>query len=310
VVFYVSALTTGAFDRNLLFNVPADAGQSADWLPKGWYGVFAALPFAIWFFLAIEQLPLAAEEAHDVVNDMPKALIWGIVTLLLLALATLVLNSGVGGGAAAIGASDAPLADGFQAVFGIGTASKLLTLIALTGMIASFHTIIYAYGRVLFALSRAGYIPRWISLTNKRHAPYAALILGAVIGMLCTVVIKLTGEAGVGAALITMAVLGAVISYAMVMAAYIKLRISRPDLVRPYRSPLGVPGAVVGLLLSLLALGATFAVKEYRTGVIGVGLFVAAGIVYFLAYSRHRLVAQAPEEEEALIAEAEKELTH
>ena len=311
VVFYVSAVATGAFDRNLLFNVPADAGQSANWLPKGWYGVFAALPFAIWFYLAIEQLSLAAEEAHDVVNDIPKALIWGIVTLLLLSLATLVLNTGVGGGAAAIGASEAPLADGFKAVFGIGKASKLLTLIALTGLIASFHTIIYAYGRVLFALSRAGYFPRWISLTNERHTPHAALILGAVVGLLCTVVIQLTGdEKGAGATLITMAVLGAVISYAMVMAAYIKLRITRPDLERPYRSPLGVPGAVVGLLLSLLALCATFAVEKYRTGVIGVAVFVAIGIVYFLAYSRHRLVAQAPEEEEALIAEAEKELTH
>ncbi len=180
VLFYVSAPATGAFEFGLLFNVEPEAGQSADWLPHGWWGVFAALPFAIWFYLAIEQLPLAAEETHDVANDMPKALILGMLTLLLLSLFTLVLNSGVGGGAVAIGESDAPLADGFEAVFGIGATSKLLTLMALTGLIASFHTIIYAYGRVLFALSRAGYIPRWISLTNKHHTPYIALILGAL----------------------------------------------------------------------------------------------------------------------------------
>jgi len=40
-----------------------------------------------------------------------------------------------------------------------------------------------------------------------------------------------------------------------------------------------------------------------------VAIFLVLGIVYFLAYSRHRLVAQAPEEEEALIADAEHELT-
>ncbi len=309
-VFYVSALATGSFSPELLTNIPADPGQSADWLPKGWMGVFKALPFAIWFYLAIEQLPLAAEEAHDVVNDMPKALIFGILTLLLLSLLTLVLNSGVGGGAAAIGASDAPLADGFQAVFGIGAASQLLTLIALTGLIASFHTIIYAYGRVLFALSRAGYIPRWISVTNSNHTPYAALILGAAVGFLCTVLIKLTGGSGVGAALLNMAVFGAVISYTMVMASYIKLRISRPDLPRPYRSPLGIPGAVVGGLLSVLALVATFAVEDYQPAVIGVALFLVVGVLYFVLYSRHHLVAQAPEEEEALIARAEEELAH
>ena len=98
VIFYLAALFSGEFHWDLLFNVPADPGQSATWLPKGWSGVFFALPFAIWFYLAIEQLPLAAEETHDVVRDMPKALIWGIVTLLILSLFTLVLNSGVGGG--------------------------------------------------------------------------------------------------------------------------------------------------------------------------------------------------------------------
>jgi ethanolamine permease len=310
IVFYVSAVASGAFDFDLLFNVPADEGNSADWLPKGWSGVIAALPFAIWFYLAIEQLPLAAEESHDAARDMPKALIWGIVTLLVLSLLTLVLNSGIGGGAVAIGNSDAPLSDGFQAVFGTGMASWLLTLLALTGLIASFHTIIYAYGRVLFALSRAGYIPRWISLTNSQHTPYVALILGAAIGLLCTVVISVTGAEGVGAALLNMAVFGAVISYTMVMASFVKLRIVRPDMPRPYRSPLGIPGAVVGALLSLVALFATFSVEDYRPAVWGVAIFLVIGILYFLLYSRYHLVAQAPEEENALIERAEEDLAH
>jgi ethanolamine permease len=166
-------------------------------------------------------------------------------------------------------------------------------------VIASFHTIIYAYGRVLFALSRSGYFPRWISVTGKRHTPYVALILGAVVGLLCAVAIKFAGgeDSAVGAALLNMAVFGAVISYAMVMLSYIKLRISRPDLPRPYRSPLGIPGAVVGLLLSLLALVATCSVEGYRPAIAGVALLLLAGIVYFIVYSRHHLVAQAPEEQ-------------
>ncbi len=311
VIFFVSALTTDSFDVNLLYNIPPEPGQSATWLPMGWKGVFAVLPFAMWFYLAIEQLPLAAEEAHDTVRDMPRALIVGMATLLLLSLFTLVLNSGVGGGALQIGNSDAPLADGFKAVFGNRAAAKLLTLISLAGLVASFHTVIYAYGRVLFALSRSGYIPRWISLTGKNHTPYVALILGAVIGLGCAFMIRLSGDNGtVGAALLNMAVFGAVISYIMVMCCYIKLRISRPDMERPYKSPLGIPGAVVGALLSLVALVATFSVEEYRPAVIGVAIFVVVGILYFLLYSRHHLVAQAPEEEEALIIQADEELAH
>jgi ethanolamine permease len=38
-------------------------------------------------------------------------------------------------------------------------------------------------------------------------------------------------------------------------------------------------------------------------------IFLVLGIIYFLVYSRHRLVAQAPEEENALIEQAEDELT-
>ncbi|MCX7739915.1 MAG: amino acid permease, partial [Meiothermus sp.] len=83
VVFYVAAVFSGAFSWEKVFNIPPPEGGSS-FLPFGWYGVFAALPFAIWFYLAIEQLPLAAEESHDVVRDMPRALILGIITLLVL----------------------------------------------------------------------------------------------------------------------------------------------------------------------------------------------------------------------------------
>lgn len=308
VVFYVGAIFSGAFSWEKVMNIVPDPGQTA-FLPKGWYGVFAALPFAIWFYLAIEQLPLAAEETHDVVRDMPKALILGIITLLALSVFTLVLNSGVGGGAAEVGVSSAPLDIGFKAVFGEGATSTLLTLIALTGLVASFHTIIYAYGRVLFAQSRAGYIPRWISVTGKStHTPHRALILGAVVGYLIAILIDQFGDSVVGASLLTMAVFGAVISYALVMISYIQLYRSRPQLKRPYVSPLGVPGAWLGTILSVISLVATFAIPSNRPGVWGVAIFVGLMYIYYLLYSRHRLVAQAPEEEIALVLEAEKEL--
>lgn len=311
VVFYISALATGAFQWNLLFNIAADPGQSETFLPKGWYGVFAALPFAIWFYLAIEELPLAAEETVDTVKDMPKALILGIFTLLALSLFTLVINSGLGGGAKVIGSSGAPLNDGFVAIFGEGATTVVLTLIALTGLVASFHTIIYAYGRVLFALSRAGYIPRWISVTSDNYkTPHIALILGGVIGFVVALILDRAGTGAVGAALLNMAVFGAVISYAFVMFSYIKLKISRPDLPRPYQSPLGIPGAVVGAALATTALVACFANPDYRPGVYGVAAFLVVSILYFALFTRNRLVAQAPEEEVALMEAAQKELKH
>ncbi|KAB8140381.1 ethanolamine permease [Chloroflexia bacterium SDU3-3] len=314
-IFYVGAVASGAFQWDKVFNVVADPQQPAalgasSFLPFGFYGIFAALPFAIWFYLAIEQLPLAAEESHNAASDMPKALIGGIITLLALSIFTLVLNAGVGGGASEVGASLAPLDIGFKAIFGTGATQTLLTVAALTGLIASFHTIIYAYGRVLFALSRSGYIPRFISVTSaKYHTPARALVIGGVVGLGLALLID-RFAASVGAALLTMSVFGAVISYALVLLSYIKLAISKPELPRPYRSPLGVPGAVVGVVLAVISLIATMAIESNRPGVIGTAVFLAAMIVYYYIYSRKHLVAQAPEEEAAILEAANAELKH
>ncbi len=307
--FYVTALGSGAFKPELLFNIPPDEGQSS-FLPKGIFGIFAAIPFAIWFYLAIEQLPLAAEETKDVVTNMPKALIYGILTLIGLTLFTLVLNTGVGGGAAAIGASAAPLSDGFKAIFGESITTVLFTLIALVGLIASFHTVIYAAGRVLFALSRSGYYPRWISVTGvKTHTPHRALLLSGVFGFIIAWLCQ-QYSATVGAALLSMSVFGAVISYTVVMLCYIKLKVQRPNMPRPYKSPLGLAGAVVGVALSVVAIAATLAVESNRPAVIGTAIFFACMMLFFALYSRKKLVAQAPEEEVALVAKSEKELIH
>lgn len=245
--FYVSMLVSGVFDPTLLFNIPADSGQWASWLPKGWQGVFAAIPYAIWFYLAIEILPLANEETQDVPRNMPTALISGMFTLIVLSVFTLVLNSGVAGGAAAIGQSNVPLGDGLEAYFGKGSTSSVVAAIALTlGLGASLPTQIYGYGRILFSLSRAGYIPRWISVTSKNHTPYRALLLGTLVGLICVMLVD-AGSDAVDAVILNMSVFGAVLSYILAMLSYIKLKLTRPDLPRPYESPFGIWGQLLGL---------------------------------------------------------------
>lgn len=309
-VMYVGVLLTGAFDPALLTNVPVNASRTgaSAFLPEGWYGIWAALPFAIWFYLAIEQLPLAAEESHDVRRDMPRALVTGMVVLFVLSLLTLVLNTGVGGGAAEVGASDAPLFVALREVFGQGIGGRVLAGCALVGLIASFHSIIYAYGRVLFAASRSGYIPRGISRVSTRQTPARALVLGAVVGLTLTVLLDRFGGSAVGAALLTMAVFGATTSYALVMWTYLVWRRRRPNMERPYQSPLGVAGGWVGLVVSLVALAGTVALEDNRPGVLATAGFVGIMFGYYWFYSRHRLVASSPEEAIALVREAEAEV--
>lgn len=306
-IFYVAVLVSGKFDAGLLTNIPPDEGASS-FLPHGIAGIFPALPFAIWFFLAIEELPLAAEESHAPHRDIPRATIWGMTTLLVVAFLTLFLNTGVGGGAAEVGTSGTPLFDGFKGVFGEGTAAELLALIGLVGLIASFFTIIYAYGRNTYSLARAGYFPKWLSVTHgQRQTPHVALVAGAVVGYGLALLMYQLGKAEgalagqVVGALLYMAVFGAVISYFMQCLSFILLRWRLPHIERPYRSRLGVWGAGIAAAIALVSLVSLYFNDDYRPGVYGTLVYFVLGIIYFAVRGRHRLVL-SPEEEFAMTA--------
>lgn len=297
LVFFVGALTELDFSRWAI----GDQG----WFPEGIPGVFFALPFAIWFYLAIEELPLAAEESHDPQRDIPRGTIYGLLTLIVTGFLVLFLNSSIAPGAATLAESGEPLNDGLKTIFGGGTAASLLALVAVTGLVASFHTIIYAYGRNIFSLSRAGYYPQFLSLTHgRRQTPYVALLAGAIVGFLLTILLDQAQKnewlgGNLGAALLTMAVFGAVISYFMQTVAFILLRRNYPNIERPYRSPLGEWGAFVAAAIALVSLFALFWNEDYRPGVLGVAIFYAITVAYFALTGRRRLVL-SPEEEFAV----------
>ena len=302
--FFIAAIFSGKLDFGLLTNIAPEEGGSK-FLPFGISGIFPAIPFAIWFFLAIEELPLAAEESHDPKRDIPRATLWGMTTLLITGALTLFLNTGVVG-ATPLGDSATPLFDGFTTIFGAGTNAELLGLLGLTGLIASFFTIIYAYGRNTYSLSRAGYFPKVLSITHpKRRTPHVALIAGAVVGYLLSLLIYELGKsesktAGqIVGALLYMAVFGAVISYAMQCFSFIVLRRNLPNITRPYMSPVGIVGAAIAGVIALVSLVSLYSNEDYRPAVYGTLIYFVLGILYFAIAGRHRLVL-SPEEEFAL----------
>ncbi|WP_396923413.1 ethanolamine permease [Mycolicibacterium sp.] len=294
VVFAVAAI--GHFDVANLTNIAVDTGAAgaSEFLPHGYLGIWAAIPFAIWFFLAVEGVPLAAEETANPERNVPRGIIAAIAVLLVSCAVVLVLTTGAGG-AEEMSDSGNPLVE----ALGDGTAAKLVNYIGLAGLIASFFSIIYAYSRQLFALSRAGYLPTALSVTNSRKAPTLALIIPGIIGF----ILSLTGQ---GALLLNMAVFGAALSYVLMMISHIVLRVREPNMPRPYRTPGGAITTGFALVIAVLAVIATFLVDPVAAGWC---LAVFAGfMVYFAVYSRHRLVANSPDEEFAMLAQAESEL--
>lgn len=292
-VFSVAALSH--------FDLHRWALEGSGWLPHGKSGIFRSLPFALWVYLGIEQLPLAAEEAHEPARNMPKGILSALLTLVLFAFAVITLNSGIAPGATAVGKSNEPLFLGFRTIFGAGLGSELLALTACTGLIASFHAIIYAYGRQIYSLARAGYFPYWLSPTHStRKTPHRALIAGAFLGFMTALFIHfLPQQSPVAGVLLNMAVFGAVIAYIFQMLSFIVLRFRHPSIERPFRSPLGVTGAIVAMIISALTLIALFLNPDYRPGAWGAFVWFLCGLLYFALYARKRLIL-SPEEEFAI----------
>ena len=301
VVFVVAALVK--FDPANLNNIPVDhsAVGASTFLPFGVLGIWAALPYAIWFFLAVEGVPLAAEESKNPAKDMPRGIIGAMLTLIFFAGTILIVAPGAAGSNILM-ASGNPLVEALQspaAYGGQNLVSGFINVVGLLGLIASFFSIIYAYSRQTFALSRAGYLPKVLSITGSRKTPTLALIVPGVIGFIMAVLNQ-------GSLLILVAVFGATISYIMMCASHIVLRIKEPDLERPYRTPGGIVTTGIALVLAVVALIAGFLV-DTRVLVISAVVFAVA-IAYFGLYSRHHIVGTAPEEEFALIKSAESEL--
>ncbi|WP_442581557.1 amino acid permease [Mesorhizobium sp. ASY16-5R] len=313
VVFWISAIPNMDFSRWAL-NIGADPATGAavelpegngSYFPFGFSGVLATLPFAVWLFLAIEQLPLAAEESVDPKRDMPRGIIAGMLTLMVSAFMIVLLNpSVIGVGAFKLGSSGEPLLDGFRAIYG-DAGAVLLGLIALVGLIASFHTIVFAMGRQVYSLARAGYFPNALSVTHPTYkTPHVAMLAGAILGLAIMMIMwfSLGGEAAgslIGSVLLNMAVFGAMCSYIAQAVSFILLRKNQPHIARPYRSPLGIPGAVLTIIIGVVTLLYQVQDPNFSKGVIWVILWFAIGIVYFALIGRHKLIL-SPEEEFAL----------
>jgi ethanolamine permease len=247
-----------------------------DPLPHGMSGVFEALPFAIWFYLAIEGVANAAEEAKNPQRDVAFGFGAALATLVVLALLVFVAAVGVAGWPAIVyapgssEASDAPLPLALAHV--VGRESLLYSLlisVGLFGLVASFHGILLAAGRATMALGRAGFIP---AIFGQVHAasgtPRSALALNLGFGLLAI-------WSGTTAEIITLSCLGALLLYVLSLAALFRLRVREPELVRPYRAPLYPWSALVALLLALSCLVALlvghFAVASLFALLIGLG---------------------------------------
>jgi ethanolamine permease len=219
VLFYVAAAPH--FHLSMVITHPL--------LPFGWSGVMAAVPFAIWFYLAIEGGAMAAEECVDPQKDIPEGFLSGMGTLVVMALLVLFLTAGIANWKL-VTAVDYPLPVALAAVYGARSFIVLaVNFIALAGLIASLHGIMVGYSRQTYVMARSGYLPKFLAYLDPRfRSPVWALVVPGIIGIGAVLT-------GLTSMVITISAFGAVALYLLSLIALFVLRAKEPDMKRPFK---------------------------------------------------------------------------
>jgi ethanolamine permease len=252
-------------------------------MPFGWGGVFAALPFAVWFYLAIEGVAMVAEEVKEPQKNIPKGYISGLATLIFLALGVMILTGGITDWRIFSKNMDYPLPEAIAIALGKANGlTKIFASIGLFGLIASFHGTILASSRQVFAMARSGYLPRFLSgVSHRFKTPHWAIIVAGIISCLAL----LTGKTD---QIIVLSVLGAIVMYLMSMASLFILRKKEPNLERPFASPFYPVFPAVALFISAVCLFAIMYYNFYISLIFFAGLVLA--IAVFMMLGKHKVI--------------------
>lgn len=250
-------------------------------MPFGWAGVFAALPFAVWFYLAIEGVAMVAEEVKEPKKNIPRGYISALVTLVALALGVMILTGGITDWRK-LSNLDYPLPEAIGIVLGKASGlTKIFASIGLFGLIASLHGTILASSRQVFAMARSGYLPRGLAGINHRFkTPHWALIAGGVVSFIAI-------YSGTTAQIIVLSVLGAIVMYLMSMLSLFILRKKEPRLERPFASPFYPVFPATALIISAVCLFAITWFNLQVSGIFFAGLAVV--IAVFAWMGKHKI---------------------
>jgi amino acid transporter len=192
-------------------------------------GVLGGAALIFFAYLGFEEIANLAEEARHPARDLPRAILIAVVVsttlYVLVAAASVTLLA-----PAQLAASTSPLADAMQA-----GAPRLAGALAGVALFATANTALIAMmaaSRLLFAMARGSDAPSLLARTLVgRKTPAAAILLVAVGALIC---LPLGGVGLVG----SIASLLALVTFASVNTALIRLRFTDPETKRPFRVPL------------------------------------------------------------------------
>ncbi|MFC7546806.1 amino acid permease [Plantactinospora sp. GCM10030261] len=243
-------------------------------------GIFAAGALVFFAFIGFDIVATAAEETKLPQRDMPRGILGSLAICTALYVAVSLVVVGMQNYAELD--TEAPLAAAFQAV-GQPFVANLITVGALAGLTTVVMILMMGQSRVAFAMSRDGLLPRWLSRVHPRFGtPYRITI---IVGLL---VAALAGFIPLEE-LAELVNIGTLFAFALVSAAVIILRRTRPDLRRGFR----VPWMPVIPILAVLTCVMLMMFLTVETWLRFLAWMALGFVVYFLYGRRHSRVGKA-----------------
>ena len=262
---------------------PAVAYTSVQAPIHSWHAVMSAVPFAIWLYLAIEGGALSAEEVKTPGKTIPRGLIAAIMTLAICSLLTILTTAHLLQGPHVL--VDYPIPAALQKIHATDSVPVMLvSCLGLFGLLASLNGIIMGCSRQMFGLARAGYLPAALQKLTRKDVPYVSVLVTGLIGMICV------SSANISAALIEVAVFGALVMYLGALISWFVLN-RRGSLNNEYYK---VPFSFIPKVALIACLVCLYAVCRYAiwTGTLDImgwhfslfGLVIFISVVAFIYY--------------------------
>jgi APA family basic amino acid/polyamine antiporter len=265
---------------------------AANWHPfippnKGKFGEFGlsgiARGAAVIFFayIGFDAVSTAAQEAKNPQKDMPVGIIGSLVICTIL----YILVSGLLTAVVpytSLNVAD-PVAIGIDAT-GVRWGSLLVKAGAVAGLGSVMLVMLLGQSRVFYSMSRDGLLPPWAGAIHPRfRTPWiSSLVVGVCVAIFASLI-----PIGDLAVLVN---IGTLLAFVIVCAGVWILRRKRPDLPRPFKTPLVPLVPILGILTSLAAMLSLPAKTWWRLLIwLIIGLFVYA--FYGVKHSKVRKAA-------------------
>jgi L-asparagine transporter-like permease len=256
--------------------------------PKGLWGAWVAVLVAIFSYLSIEMIAVAAGEAAQPEVAIMRAFRSTVVRLILFYLLTLALVLAIVPWPS-VGIDESPFVKVMRAVHVPGAAG-VFNFVILAAALSAMNSQLYITTRMMFSLSRAGDAPRRFGVLNARGVPLQALLLSS-IGIALAVVLSVLAPKSAFILMVSTSSFGALFTWMMIFVTHYAFRKAHVSSGAPplrFRM-LGFPvTTLLGAALMAAVLLTTAFTSAFRmTLVFGLPFIAILGLIYLLRYRPH-----------------------